>query len=106
MKERLRSVARQLFWKLAPLLPAKLRLKILFRRIHKVWPDLAAPRTFSEKVQWRKLHDRRAILTQFADKYRVRDYIEAKIGAQHLTRMYWSSEDARTLPFDELPDRF
>jgi hypothetical protein len=106
MKQTLFNAGKSLFWKAAPLLPDALRLRILFRRTHGVWPDLHNPRTFSEKIQWRKLHDRRETLTLFADKYRVRDYVAARIGEQHLAKTYWASESAQTLPFEELPQKF
>ena len=95
-----------MFWAIAPLLPERLRLKILFYNTHKFWPNLRAPRTYSEKIQWRKLHDRRPLLAVFADKYLVRKYVEEKIGAKYLTQLYWVSEDARSLPFDMLPNSF
>lgn len=106
MKQTLLDTGKWLFWKAAPLLPDSWRLKILFRRTHGTWPDLQNPKTFSEKVQWRKLHDRRGTLTLFADKYRVRSYVESKIGARYLANTYWASESAQTLPFDELPRSF
>ena len=46
-------------------------------------PNLDQPQTFSEKIQWRKLHDRRTLLVLAVDKYRVRDYVRARIG-EHL----------------------
>ena len=58
MSNFLHATARGMFWTLAPLLPDELRLKLLFRRVHNTWPNLIEPGTFSEKVQWRKLHDR------------------------------------------------
>jgi hypothetical protein len=102
----MKNLVRELFWKVAPLVPDALRFKLLFRRIHKFWPDFVNPRTFSEKVQWRKLNDRREILTVFADKYRVRDYIERKIGRKYLSDVYWASDDADSVDFGKLPDKF
>lgn len=106
MRQSLFNAGKRLFWKTAWVLPDALRLKILFRRTHGKWPDLAEPKTFSEKIQWRKLHDRRDKLTLFADKYRVRDYVAARIGDRYLTKIYWASESADALPFDELPESF
>ena len=106
MRQALFDTGKRIFWKAAPLLPDALRLKLLFRRTHGAWPDLANPKTFSEKVQWRKLHDRRDKLTLFADKYRVRSYVEAKIGAQYLAKAYWCSESAQALPLEQLPQSF
>jgi len=106
MNTLLASSGKAAFWKLAPFLPDELRLKILFLKEHGSWPNLAEPRTFSEKVQWRKLHDRRALLTMFADKYGVREYVAGKVGEKYLTRLYWASSDPATMPFDDLPQRF
>ncbi len=106
MKQALFNLGKQVFWQAAPLLPDRLRLKLLFRKTHGTWPDLVNPKTFSEKIQWRKLHDRRSTLTMFADKYRVRSYVEEKLGAQYLAKTYWASETPETLPWDELPPSF
>ena len=46
--------------------------------------NLKKPRTFSEKLQWLKLYDRKPEYTQMVDKYAVRQYIAEKIGAEHL----------------------
>ncbi len=86
-------------------MPDKLRLKILFRDAHGFWPDLDNPKLFSEKIQWRKLHDRRDILTMFADKYRARDYVKSRVGPEVLTQIYWVSDDPETLPFEALPEK-
>jgi len=106
MSNAIRNAGKLVFWGIAPYLPAELRLKILFMNTHGTWPDLGRPKTFSEKVQWRKLHDRREILTLFADKYRVRKHVEERIGARYLTTVYWASEDPQTLPVSDLPQSF
>jgi hypothetical protein len=102
----LRSLGVELFWKLAPYMPDSLRLKTHFYWVHKSWPDLARPQSFSEKLQWRKLHDRRPLLTTFADKVKVRDYVKQTVGERYLTDLYWVAEDPRTLRFEELPKKF
>src|ERR1700761_9235382 len=106
MSNAIRNTGKRVFWAVAPYLPSELRLKILFVNTHGSWPDLSRPKSFSEKVQWRKLHDRRKILTLFADKYRVRQHVEERIGRRYLTTVYWASEDPRSLPLADLPDRF
>lgn len=47
-------------------------------------PNFERPRTFNEKVQWRKLHDRRPLLSLLADKYRVRSYVRERLGSAYL----------------------
>ncbi len=102
----LRAVPHRVFWKLAPFLSDELYVKLHFFWCHRVLPNLSSPSTFSEKIQWRKLQDRRNVLTLFGDKYRARTHVEAKVGREFLTEIYWASEDPRTLPLERLPPRF
>jgi hypothetical protein len=73
---------------------------------HGGYPNLLYPRTFSEKIQHRKLFDRRPILTQFADKVAVRDYVRERVGNEILTTLYHVTDDPNDIPLDLLPDRF
>ena len=52
--------------------PAPLSLSIQFRRTQRRWPNLRHPTSFNEKLQWRKLHDRSAILPLIVDKVAVK----------------------------------
>lgn len=45
---------------------------------------LSPPRTFNEKIQWRKLYDRRPLFPLLADKYRVREYVRRRVGGEYL----------------------
>jgi hypothetical protein len=79
-------------------------------RIHKerhgVFPKIIKPETFSEKVLRRKLFDRRKLLTQFADKYRVREYVENRLGSEILPKHYFVTTNPSDILFDELPNKF
>lgn len=55
-----------------------LKLLYLFE-LHK-WPDLKHPKTFNEKIQWLKLHDRKSEYTIMVDKYAVKEYVAKIIG--------------------------
>jgi hypothetical protein len=79
--------------------------------IRRLWIDwfaarLIRPQTFNDKVRYRVRFDRRAILTQVADKAAVRDYVEARLGRLLLPERYYITVDPETIPFDKLPDRF
>ena len=67
---------------------------------------LDAPQTFNEKLQWLKLYDRRPEYTMMVDKYRVREYITQKIGAEYLIPLLgvWDSPDE--IDFAALPEQF
>jgi hypothetical protein len=69
-------------------------------------PECRQPRNFNEKLLYRILFDRRAVLTQIADKAAVRSYVENRLGPQILTKLYYLTDRPDTIPFDQLPDRF
>lgn len=83
-----------------------LYLKLLYLfELHK-WPDLKHPKTFNEKLQWLKLHDRRPEYTTMVDKFAVKDYVAGIIGREHIipTLGVWNCFDE--INFDSLPDQF
>ena len=69
-------------------------------------PNLDFPRTYNEKLQWLKLHDRRPEYVKMVDKYEVKAYVAEKIGEEYIipTIGVWDSPDE--INFDELPDKF
>jgi hypothetical protein len=77
-----------------------------FHAGHGAYPNILNPRSFSEKIQYRKLFDRRAILVKFADKFAVRDYVGERLGDDILPKLYHVTEDPADIPLRTLPDRF
>ncbi|MBQ3426746.1 MAG: glycosyl transferase [Clostridia bacterium] len=67
---------------------------------------LSEPKTFNEKLQWLKLHDRREEYTGMVDKYAVKDYVASLIGEEYIipTLGAWDSFDE--IDFDSLPKQF
>lgn len=90
----------------ARLWPAELYIKIFYYLHLKKWPDLKTPHTFSEKLNWLKLHDRNPLYTKLTDKYAVKDYVSKKIGVDKVVPLLgvWNSFDE--IDFDHLPERF
>ena len=68
--------------------------------------NLDNPRTFNEKLQWIKLHDRKPIYTKMVDKYEAKDYVASIIGDEYIipTIGVWDSFD--DIDFDILPNQF
>lgn len=64
------------------------------------------PRTFTEKVQYKMLRDRRPLLVTFADKAAVRDYVADRIGAQYLPTGYGVVADPDEVWALDLPPSF
>lgn len=67
---------------------------------------LENPKTFNEKLQWLKLHDRNPLYTVLVDKAAVKPWVAERIGSEHIvpTMGVWNSFDQ--IDFDALPDRF
>ncbi len=68
--------------------------------------DLKNPKTFNEKLQWLKLHDRRPLYTVMVDKYDVKEYVADKIGEEYIipTLGVWNNPD--DIDFNKLPNKF
>ena len=81
-------------------------LRIMFRVSMGKPLNLNNPKTFNEKLQWLKLHDRRPEYTMMVDKYLVRDYIARTIGSQYLIPLIGVWDDPDEIDFDNLPEQF
>ncbi|MBQ4361846.1 MAG: glycosyl transferase [Lachnospiraceae bacterium] len=68
--------------------------------------NLEAPETFTEKLQWLKLHDRDALHTTLVDKAAVKDHVAGIIGAEHVIPTLGVYDVSAEVDFDALPDRF
>lgn len=86
--------------------PDKLFLKSLFKERMGYSLNLENPRTFSEKLQWLKLYDRRPEYTTMVDKYEVKEYVKSIIGEEYIipTLGVWNSVD--DIDFENLPNQF
>lgn len=87
-------------------IPDELYLKILFRIKMGYKLDLKNPKTFNEKLQWLKLHDRNPLYTTLVDKYEVRQYIEDTIGKEYLIPLLGVWDRFEDIDFEQLPEQF
>ena len=88
------------------LLPDKFCLKHLYRaRIGKNL-NLKQPKSYNEKLQWLKLHDRKPEYIKMVDKFEAKKYVAERIGEEYIVPNYgvWSSFDE--IDFDALPAQF
>ena len=46
--------------------------------------NLDDPKTFSEKMQWMKLYDRKPIYTTMVDKYEAKNYLADRIDSKYI----------------------
>jgi hypothetical protein len=79
---------------------------VQFYYVHRHWPHLKEPRSFSEKVVNRMLYDRNPVLTMLSDKLRVRKHVASIIGNEHLIPLLWSGDKPEEIPFDTLPRKY
>jgi hypothetical protein len=82
-------------------LPLRLKRAVLFRRVHGRLPGRA---TFTDKVNWRVVHDRRPLIGQLGDKLAMRAYAAARCPSLRIPAVLWSGTDVAELP--ELPHRW
>jgi len=76
--------------------------KARFYRTVGYWPDFSEPKTFNEKINWRKIHDRNPAYTIISDKLRVREYIRNRFGAQAAEAMLPKVLSVTTNPTSEI----
>lgn len=78
-----------------------------FWRLQMYYPlDLSRPKTFNEKLQWLKLHDRHESYTACVDKYLVRRRIEETLGEGYLIPLLGRYDSFDEIDFASLPDSF
>lgn len=87
-------------------LPDSLYLRLMYyfqtgKKLH-----LKHPKTFNEKLQWLKLHDRKPEYSTMVDKFAVKAYVANIIGEEYIvpTLGVWNSPE--DIAWDELPQRF
>lgn len=81
-------------------------LKMQFKTAFGYKLDLKNPQTYSEKLQWLKLYDRKPIYNTMVDKAAVKDYVAKKIGEQYIIKTFGVWEQFDEIDFDALPNQF
>jgi len=95
-----------LFYHTSFLWPDRFYLRVLFRLKMGKRLNLMDPKSFSEKLQWLKLYNRRPQYTMMVDKVKVKEYVASTIGEEYIipTLGIWNGPD--DIDFDKLPSRF
>ena len=72
--------------------------------------NLKDPRSFYEKMVWKKIYDRNPLLPVTADKYEVRSYIKEVLGEERakeiLIPLLFVTDKPETIPFEKFPSSF
>ena len=88
------------------LIPDEKYLRVMYHIMMKEKLDINHPKTFNQKLQWLKLHDRKSTYPLMVDKYEAKKFVEKLIGEQYIipTLGVWYSFDE--IDFGRLPSRF
>ncbi len=92
--------------KLVRLLPDKIYLSLKFYNVFGRFPNWKNPQTYSEKLQWLKLYDRRPEYTKMVDKYAVKKYVADLIGEEYIIPTLGVWDRPEDIDWDKLPNQF
>ena len=88
------------------LIPDYVYISLLyFKHLHR-FPNLRHPRTFNEKLQWLKLHDRKPEYTMMVDKIKVKEYVANLIGEEYIIPTLATYKHVDDIDIDKLPNQF
>lgn len=68
--------------------------------------NLNDPKTFNEKLQWLKIHNRKPGYTTMVDKYAAKQYVADRIGERYIIPTLGVWEHFDDIDFDNLPNQF
>lgn len=74
------------------------RLVRKFRKNQRHLPNIASPRTLSEKYLWRKIVDRNPRFVTYSDKIAAKAFIQSRFPHVPTARMLWSGTDIADAP--------
>lgn len=96
------------YWrKLSPFIKSdRLFLKVYYRLAMGESLDLENPKSFTQKLQWLKLHNTNPLYSKMVDKYQVREIIKKKIGKKYLIPLLGVWDRIEDIDFKCLPDQF
>lgn len=68
--------------------------------------NLSSPQTFTEKIQWLKLYNRKKIYTTMVDKISAKEYVARLIGNEIIIPTLGIWNKFEEIEFNKLPDKF
>lgn len=88
------------------LFPTKLYVRMLFCLKMGYKLNLKNPKTFSEKLQWLKIYNRRPEYKRMVDKATVKDYVAGLIGDKYIIPTIGKWEKPEDIDWEQLPNQF
>lgn len=97
------AIFRRMPW----LIPDDERYIKLYWKLTMDYPlNLETPRTFNEKLQWLKLHNRKEEYATLVDKYAVKEYVAKQIGEEYVIPTIGRWDKPSDIEWDKLPNQF
>jgi len=97
-----RNIVGKVYRSVMDRLPDYVLINLTYFRTFRRLPNLRHPRTFTEKIAWRKLYQHNPQFPIFADKVAVKAEIANLIGEQHIIETLWVGDNPEDIPFDAL----
>ena len=88
------------------ILPDDIYIKTEFRLHFGYDLNLSEPKTFNEKIQWLKLHNRKNVYTTMVDKYLSKNYVSNLIGEEYLIPTIGVYNRFDDINFNNMPEQF
>ena len=101
-----RAILLALLLRFSSIIPDRLYLKWLYHLNIGRPLNLDNPKTFSEKIQWLKLYNRRPEYTTMVDKLEVKRFIANMIGQEYIIPTLGVWEKFEDIDFNTLPNQF
>lgn len=98
--------AAAILYRIGGFLPDKTYLKWIYYLETGKRLNLEKPQRYNEKLQWIKLYDHNPLYTILADKYKVKQVVSEKIGAEHVAKCYGVWDKAEDIEWEKLPNQF
>lgn len=92
--------------KIRPLLNDKLYLQLRYFFYVGERLNLKNPQSFTEKIQWLKLYNRKSEYTKMVDKYAAKDYVASIIGYQYVIPTIGIWNHPEEIDWNQLPNQF
>ncbi|MCK0159323.1 ATP-grasp fold amidoligase family protein [Allomuricauda sp. F6463D] len=91
-------------WVDTRLVPKTIHVKRQYKRTFGVALNLGDPKSLNEKIQWLKLNEKDPQRTLCSDKFKVRAYVEDKIGKEYLVPLVFDSKNITDLKPKNFPN--
>lgn len=101
-----KSALKYMLIKTARLYGDELFLKMMFPLRVGYKLNLNNPKTYNEKLQWMKLHNRKSIYTKMVDKVEAKEFVANIIGEEYIIPTLGVYNSADDIDFDSLPKQF